>query len=403
MKLGELRLQILEPGFARRGAAVGLDRAFQRGVSALETDDVGIVVRVLLAQHGDLRAQFLELGFAFRAVVLLAGLGLQVGDLAAQALDVRMLLAVRADHAGEFRLQGHQAVLRIGDRAGGAQHRQVGLGLRQLALQRRLAFAHEGDLALQPLPIVEGALAAHLVGLRQVGRMALVLQLEVGQLLLEFRHVVADAHQLLVQERGRLGRLLLAVLDVLVEEQRGQLVGDLLRVAGHFAVVRQAERDRRLDGRAGAAIGHVRADRRDLDVAAHAVDDLLAGLALACLAVKPVLVDHVQQGRARHHLLADDLDALVGEAGHGGAHELLRDLLFLDQDRGGGAIDRRQRHRDDHGDKQQSAADAQREGAAAGEHGKVVAQGPSTVGREVAGGGMILEDGGHGDVQVLIG
>ena len=308
-----------------------------------------------------------------------------------------MLLAVRAHHAGQLRLQRDESILRVGDRAGRALHCEVGLGLRELALQRRLAVAKERDLALDALRVVVRAFAADLVGLRQVRRAALVLQLVVRQLLLELGYMGADAHQFLVEEGGRLCGLLLAVLDVLVEEQRRQLVGDLLRVGRDGAVVRQGERDGRLDRRAGAAVGDVGADRRELDVVAHAVEDLLARLALARLAVQAVLVDHVQQRGPSHHLLADHLDALIGEAGHRGAHELLRDLLFLDQDRRRRPVDRRQRHGHDDRDGQQRAAHRERQAAAARQDGQMVAQVPSGVGRELAGGEVVVEDGGHGD------
>ena len=202
-----------------------------------------------------------------------------------------------------------------------------------------------------------------------------------------------NARQFLVEEQRRLGRLLLPVLDVLVQVQRGQLVGDLLRVGRHLAVVRQAEGDRRLHRRAAAPVGHLGADRRQLDVAPHAVEDVLAGLLLARVAVEPVLVDQVEQRRARHHLLADHLDAFVGEAGDGRTHEFLRNFLLLDQDRRGRAVHRWQRHRDHGRDDEQHSKHQADQPATPPQDAQVVTQGLARIESGIAAGVKVLCNG----------
>ena len=366
----------------------GAHRPVDRCKGTLELHDVRVVVGVLLAQQRNLLLQQQQLVLAVGGIVLQACFLLQGGDLAAQPLDVGVVVAVDAGQAGQLQLQRLQAVLRFQQHAAAAEHRHRRLGVGELALQVHPALLEEDDLAIDALDLGVRAFAAHLIGQVELGQAALVAGLEGRQLLLQLGDVLGDARQFLVEEQRGLGCLLLAVLDVLVQVERGQLVGDLLRVGSALAVVGQAEGDRRLDRRAAAAIRHLGADRRELDVAAHAVEDLLAGLALPRLAVQRVLVDQVQQRRAGHHLLADHLDALVGEAGHGGAHELLRNFLLLDQDRRGRSIDRRQQHRHRRGDREQHGEDHQDEPPAPTQDAQVVAHGLAGVGPRV---GCVVE------------
>ena len=54
--------------------------------------------------------------------------------------------------------------------------------------------------------------------------------------------------------------------------------------------------------------------------------------------IKIVALDDAEQRLGRHDALADHLDALIRVGGDGGAHQLLRHLLLLDEDRAGRAV-----------------------------------------------------------------
>ena len=182
--------------------------------------------------------------------------------------------------------------------------------------------------------------------------------------------------RLLGQELRGVRRLLLTDLQVLVQVQRGQLVGHLLRPLGGLAVEGQGERDGGAGLRPAAPVDHIRVDDIELDVLAHAIEDFLAGLVLPQPRIQVVLVDDLQQPGARHHLLGDDLDALVGVAADGAAHQVLGDLLFFDQDGRRGSVDRRQHDRDDGGDQQHQAGRDQHRLVPASDRRDVVVQVP---------------------------
>ena len=74
------------------------------------------------------------------------------------------------------------------------------------------------------------------------------------------------------------------------------------------------------------------------DVLAHAIDDRFARRAVKIFCVEIVIADDTEQIGRGHHALADQLDALIGEARDRRAYEILRDLLLLDQYRADRAI-----------------------------------------------------------------
>jgi hypothetical protein len=140
------------------------------------------------------------------------------------------------------------------------------------------------------------------------------------------------------EEVGSSFRLLLASLQVLAQIQRGKFVrhrGGELRRAAH-------ETHRKCNRRLGCAplarIHHIGADHREFDVIAHIVDDHFARFSATRLGIQIVLPDDVEQIRGGHHALTDHLHALVGITGDGRVHEVLGNLLLLDQNGAGGAI-----------------------------------------------------------------
>ncbi len=180
---------------------------------------------------------------------------------------------------------------------------------------------------------------------------------------------------LVVEEVRRIGRQLPAAAHVLIEVQRHQLVGDPRRGLRRAAVVADAEGDVGLGGAALARVHHVRADHREMDVLAHLRQQHFARLALPQRRVQVVALDDAQQVVGRHDPLADDLDALVGEARDRRLHQIGRQLLLLDQDRAGRAVGRRPQQRCGHADHEHGRADRQRRLRAPGHGGPAVREG----------------------------
>ncbi|MNM97511.1 hypothetical protein D3C81_1100160 [compost metagenome] len=132
------------------------------------------------------------------------------------------------------------------------------------------------------------------------------------------------------------------MLEVFIEEQRDQFVGDILSHLGLLVLERHIECDCGL-----APPSDERAERGDHDGIAHLLD--LVALAEPLVSEQVVLVDDAQQVLAGHDPLANDLDALIGKAVVVCRHQLGGNLLRLHQNGAGGLVDRRHAHRDHHG------------------------------------------------------
>ncbi len=88
--------------------------------------------------------------------------------------------------------------------------------------------------------------------------------LKAGNLVVHLVDVRGKAFRLLLEERRRLLRLPLPALQILPQEQAGQLVRHLLRQDGLFALVRDGKRDGGLHLGVRALVHHVGADHATL-------------------------------------------------------------------------------------------------------------------------------------------
>ena len=102
------------------------------------------------------------------------------------------------------------------------------------------------------------------------------------------------------------------------------------------------ERDIGLRGPTAPGIDHIGTDHLHMDALLHAVDDLLLWDDVTHIGEQVILFHDIPQIRRGHDPMTDHLYPLVRKAGNGGLHQLLGDLLLLDEDRGFRAIYRRQ-------------------------------------------------------------
>ena len=257
-----------------------------------------------------------------------------------------MLGSVFRRNARVLRLQRAQALLRRGRAIHGhARAKIVGLDQAQLYFERVLSVLQQARFPLDALHVGLGAIGELHVDRRGIRHPPDIPPLEVREVGFDRLNLLAQTLRLLREERGRLGDALLARLDVLVQVERHEVVRDLLRPLRIRRIIGDLERDRRVHAPPAAPVRDVGVDRRELDVPSHPVEDLFVGRSAAILLIQAVLFDELQQHGPRHHLLADDLDALVGEARDRGANEVGGHLLFLHQYRRRRAKDRRQDER----------------------------------------------------------
>ncbi|MCY1444674.1 hypothetical protein D9M71_611580 [compost metagenome] len=166
--------------------------------------------------------------------------------------------------------------------------------------------------------------------------------LEIGQLVLQAGQLGTQLVGFLGEEFGGFVGPFGALLEVFIEEQRHQFIGDFLGYLCLFVLERHIERHGRV-----TTTAHVGGKGFDHDRVAHLVD--LVAFAEALVGEEVVLADDAQQVVAGHHPLADHLDALIGKAGVVGRHQFRRNLLRLHQNGAGGLVDRRHHQRDGHG------------------------------------------------------
>jgi hypothetical protein len=156
---------------------------------------------------------------------------------------------------------------------------------------------------------------------RRLGRqLAAVLAAVLLQLLLRLDQLAARVLELRVQELVRVLGEVLAVADVLLDEQRRQALGHLLRRLRIVADVADAE------GR--VAFG----DRRDVDVAPHPLHDVLHHFRPAQALVEPEVGDDALEPRAAQNLLVDRRQPLLDRRRHRRLHVRVGHALRHDHD-----------------------------------------------------------------------
>ncbi len=267
------------------------------------------------------------------------GLRLGVGHVLLEALDlvldpddVRPQIGVLHPERDQLLLQPGQADLV------GLGPARVDLGLGELARdgvpplgQPDLVVVVDPQLRVQR--VERGQVALQLLGqLAQVPALELA---HAGFLLVEPALGVVELH---LEELGGAGGLPLAGLQVLLDVERGQRVRDdrdRLRIS---PAIGEGER-----GGHAPAIG-VGSAQLEADVPAHPVDRLLARARPLQIGVEAHPGDQGLEPRAAQDLLADGVQPDLELAGHGGAHERLRDLLPLDHHERGGLVEVRQAH-----------------------------------------------------------
>ncbi|MNZ33931.1 hypothetical protein D3C78_512960 [compost metagenome] len=161
--------------------------------------------------------------------------------------------------------------------------------------------------------------------------------LEIRQLVFQAGQLGTQLVRLLGEELGGFVGPFGTLLEVLVEEQRDQLVGNFLGHLRLLVLEGHIERHGRF-----ATPAYIGGEGFDHDGTAHVVD--LVAIAEALVGEQVVLVDDAQQVLAGHHPLANHFDAFIGEAGVVGRYQLGGNLLRLHQDGAGRLVDRRHHH-----------------------------------------------------------
>ncbi len=145
-----------------------------------------------------------------------------------EASDVGMVGCILRTRGGELGLRHLQPVgRRIDALSGIGEHHGVGLQLRQLRLEIHLLLIEGGLARLEGPALLIDAIEHLQIHLRILGQLLEVLFLERRQLRLELLDPMTEAISLGFEEGGGIHRQLLAIVEVLVQIQRRQLVGYL--------------------------------------------------------------------------------------------------------------------------------------------------------------------------------
>ena len=147
----------------------------------------------------------------------------------------------------------------------------------------------------------------------ELGQLAVVGLLEVGELAFELRHVRADALGFLGVELGGIRGAALALTTMFGEERRHQPLRALLRLLRHAVVVRHREGIHHFALAAGARIEDGRGHDLHVDVAAQALEH--RGLVIREIRVQVVLLVELAQVAIGEHDALEVLHVLVGVVG----------------------------------------------------------------------------------------
>ena len=170
--------------------------------------------------------------------------------------------------------------------------------------------------------------------LRQVHQVPL---LELADLFLLRVELGLDLGELRLEELGGAGGLALAHLQVLLDEEGRQRIGDL----GHGLRILAPEAHREGDG--APLTGTVHAAVLELDVRAHALDDFLGRHPLLQVFIEVEARDDPVETGPAEHFLADRLQPRLQSTGDGRADERLGHLLTVDEHERRGAVEARQK------------------------------------------------------------
>ncbi len=141
-----------------------------------------------------------------------------------------------------------------------------------------------------------------------LGQRVTVRLLEVRQTVLQGFQFNPELVRFLCQELRRFTGSLGALLDVFIQKQRDQLLGNLVRDFWLLVLKAQAESDGHLP-----APLHGRTDQGNANCIAHLFDLFGNAQPPAFRGKKIVFIDDPFQVLAGHHALANDFDALVGK------------------------------------------------------------------------------------------
>ena len=166
--------------------------------------------------------------------------------------------------------------------------------------------------------------------------------------------LIAEPVHLLLEELQRVGGPPGAHPDVLLQDQRGDLVGHLRRHVGIGRIEGHVDGRGALDGPAVAQGKLVPED----GAALHVVDDVV-GRDPGLVGIDPEAFRQIEQVGPRHQLLLDDLHLLDGADRNRGLRELPGDLRRLDQQRRARLVDRRQDRGDGQSDRRDEGRDHQ--------------------------------------------
>ena len=301
-----------------------------------------MVSRIFVLDQRELGPRVLELGRQLGAAIVAVHFGAQRVYFLAFGHHVGVCGAVARRDLREFRFEHLEAVgWPEYAFAGGRIHQRIRLLLRKFGFQIDGLLFQRRNLVIDLPHVVLGAIAHLEIDILQLRQQVVVLLFELGQTVFNVGDLLAEFFGFVGEEVQGLGRGLLTLAQVLVQEQADDFVGHSLRGLRPLALVREIESDSRLHGAPLLGVNHVGADRRDGNVFTHVLDHRFQRLAAAILGVQVVLLDNPAQIRVGQHALRNHLDTLVGEAGHHRAHEILRHLLLLDQNHRARLVDRR--------------------------------------------------------------
>ncbi len=130
--------------------------------------------------------------------------------------------------------------------------------------------------------------------MHKIGKLVHVLGLELREFPLQLRDALAYTVALALEEARGIVRQLRPCGQVLVQEQRGQLVRNACRLIRKAIRVGHGEGDRRRCRPSAARIDDIGTDHLHRDVIAHACNQRLAGVAIALPGVQVVAPDDLE-------------------------------------------------------------------------------------------------------------
>jgi len=223
--------------------------------------------------------------------------------------------------------------------------RRMGLQLRQLAFQICFLLAQASDIAIS-IEQLSLRLSQQLhVELYQLRQRPVCPVFHGGEHDFQFLDMLIQVLRFSLQKSGGFLRMPFAALQVFRQKETCQFIGDLLCRRRSFAVIRQGKRDGSLGRILRPLIDHLDVQHINLNVLGESFQHFLRWAPFPELLIEPILFNDTPERGPTEDLLFDRLDALIGIGRDCRPNQIRRNLLLLDQNRGGRAIDGREEKR----------------------------------------------------------